>query len=113
MELLLASYFADRMMLVIEAFNQYKGLLPTIHSVAVVFDHEQGHWNMLDSNQSLIVKLSSKEVMDSLKYAYNIKVFEWVVVHTSNDPNTKWRNKLSYNNLRTKLGLDTRIKKDD
>lgn len=109
-ELLLASYFVGRMLLITESFNQEKGLLPTIHAVTDVFDHEEGNWKLLDSNQEEIKELTSKEVMEDLKNAYSIKVFEWVVVHTSNDPNSKWNHKLSFNNLRTKLGMETRTK---
>lgn len=43
-ELLLASYFSNRMLLTIESFDLNKGLLPSVHAVVMIFDYNLGIW---------------------------------------------------------------------
>lgn len=109
-EILLASYFSDRMMLPFEFLDIDNALLPTVHAVVVVWNRSQSHWELLDSNQEVIKTLKDSRLL--LKNAYSVKVFEWVMIHISNDPDRQWKNKLSYNHLWEKLG-GTREKKAD
>lgn len=59
-ELLLASYNSNILMLVMEFLDLEEGLIPVAHAAVVRFDINKGRWILLDFNQEEPLSLDTK-----------------------------------------------------
>lgn len=88
--MLLSTYNTLTILLVHEFLdlNTTEGLnVPRQHAVCCRYNIQLSRWDLLDSNNKYPQPLTPEATMSLLNFSYAVRVFEWVCLQSSQDPN--------------------------